>query len=598
MSSFGTCLITDPVIGDITPELVYAIQSGAAQKTAQSFQATSASNSSIVFSIQVPSENIVVDRAVKISATINLTIQIGSPTQGAYVPVGQLAWNLGLTDSLQSFPLNKLFSTIQATINNVSVSSNEQDIVDVILRMNNSSELYRYNSTTASFPDQAYLNYSDGVLANNNPLASYNTASLDLDQVPRGAFPVTVANVIHYITAGGTDTSLQSTNVDDWWQIEVQFTTIEPLLTLSPFIWSDPEYNAQGLVGINNMSFNMTIDSSCRRVWSTAFNRNNGANPPVYSPYTVSLGWNGVNSNNAFSNVQMLFEFLSTQPTQLVSSKNVCPYYDYSRYISNSNGGVSFPSGTSGTFTTNTIQINQIPDYFIIYARIPMSQQTAKNSASFLTINNISVNFNNASGLLSSFTPSQLWNMSRKAGLNQTFDEWRGTALINNINGEGTIIGTTGSILVIDAASLSLPSYLVAGNLGNFQFQATLNLTNYYGSAVTPEVVILTANSGIFVTEQGTSTTFTGILTKELTLSTQEGKDVPSISRVVDERMIGGKHLNRGLARHPNYVHKHMHKKHHHMMGAGYTPGTSGAGMHHAHAHHGNHKSKLHKMLR
>ena len=593
MSTFGTCLIVDPVIGDITPELVYAVQTGAAQKTAQSFQATSASNSSIVFSIQVPSENIVVDRAVTISAQVYLTVNIGSASTGAGVPDGDLAFNLGLTDSLQAFPLNKLFTTAQSTINNVSVSSNEQDIVDVLLRMNNSRELYRYNSTTTSLPDQAYLNYQDAVLANNNPLASYNTASYDVDQIPRGAFPVLVAPnasfpIVHHIAAGGTDNSLVSTDTDDWWTIPITFQTIEPLLTLSPFTWCDPEYNAQGLVGINNMSFNFTIDNSCKRVWSSAFEYG--------GPYSVSLGWAGFNSNNPFQNVNMQFEFLSTQPTQLVASKNVCPYYDYARYISNTNGSVTFNQGVPAQFTSNTIQINQIPDYFIVYARIPMSQQTVLDSASFLTINNVSVNFNNASGLLSSFSQNQLWNMSRKAGLNMNYDEWRGTALRNSVDGEGAITYTTGSILVIDAASLSLPSYLVAGNLGNFQFQITLNMTSYYTAAVTPELVILTANSGIFVTEQGTSTTFTGILTKELTLSTQEQKDTPAISRVADERLVGGKMLHRGIARHPKYVAQHMKK----MSGAGYVSGVSGAGYSGAIAGGAMYhkKSKLHKLIR
>lgn len=594
MSTFGTCLIVDPVIGDITPELTYAVQTGAAQKTAQSFQATSASNSSIVFSIQVPSENIVVDRAVTVSATVYLTVNVGNATTGAGVPAGELAFNLGLTDSLQAFPLNKLFTTAQATINNVSVSSNEQDIIDALLRMNNSRELYRYNSTTTSLPDQAYLNYEDAVLANNNPLASYNTASYDVDQIPRGAFPITVGTlanpIVHYVGGVATDDSLTSTSVNDYWVIPISFTTIEPLLTLSPFTWCDPEYNAQGLVGINNMSFNFTIDNSCKRVWSSAFEYG--------GPYSVSLGWQGFNNNNPFQNVQMQFEFLSTQPTQIVASKNVCPYYDYARYISNSNGGVTFTQGNAATFTSNTIQINQIPDYFIVFARIPMSQQTVLNSASFLTINSVSVNFNNASGLLSSFSQNQLWNMSRKAGLNQNFDEWRGTALRNAVDGAGELVYTTGSILVIDAASLSLPSYLVAGNLGNFQFQITLNMTSYYTAAVTPELVIITANSGVFVTEQGTSTTFTGILTKELTLSTQEQKDTPAISRVSDERMIGGKMLQRGSVRHPKYVAQHMMKR---MSGAGYSSGVSGGLSPYSPPPVGgamHRKSKLHKLIR
>ena len=53
-SLFGTCLITDPIISDITPELAYAVNMGAANKTAQQITATSASSSSVIFSVQVP----------------------------------------------------------------------------------------------------------------------------------------------------------------------------------------------------------------------------------------------------------------------------------------------------------------------------------------------------------------------------------------------------------------------------------------------------------------------------------------------------------------------------------------------------------------
>jgi hypothetical protein len=85
------------------------------------------------------------------------------------VPDTQLALNLGLTDALQSFPLQSLFTTAQATINNVSVSSNYQDILPQILRMNDKAILSRYNSLTPSNPDTQYGVYSDGVGANNNP---------------------------------------------------------------------------------------------------------------------------------------------------------------------------------------------------------------------------------------------------------------------------------------------------------------------------------------------------------------------------------------------------------------------------------------------
>lgn len=589
MSSFGTCLITDSRIADLTPELTYAVELGGSQVTAQSFAPTSATNSSVVFSIQIPSENIVVDRALTIGTQINFTISIGNSANGANIAVGDLAFDLGNSDALQAFPFNKLITTAQATINNCSVSSNEQDIIDAVLRLNNSRELYRYNSTTPSLPDQAYAIYSQGIGANNNPLGDYQDASYDVDQVPRGAFPVTLNNITHYISGGGTNNLLTSTDVDDYWVIQASTYVIEPLLTLSPWIWSNPEFNAQGITGINNLSFNFTIDSTCKRFWSSAYE--GGA------PYVVSLGWNG---GVAFSNMLMRFQFLSTQPTQLVSSKNVCPFYDFPRYLTNFNGTPAIDSGKNGSITSNTIQINQIPDLFLIYARIPMSQQTPLTSASFFTINNVSVNFNNASGLLASFTADQLWSISTKAGLNMSYNEWSGEQVVNTTNGKGSIVSTTGSILVLNPTNLSLPNYLAPGSLGNFQFQITLNVTNNYADPVAPELVVVCCNSGLLVSEQGQSSTFTGILTKELVLSTAESPETPEISKVVDERMVGGKSLNRGLIRHGKHIMHHLHKKKHMMGGAlsgggnGTGTGSSGGMMHHK-VHH---RSKLHKLIR
>jgi len=603
MSSFGTCLITDSRIADLTPELTYAVEMGGAQVTAQQFAPTSATNSSVVFSIQVPSENIIIDRAITIGTQINFTIQIGSGAVPADIPAGQLAFNLGVTDALQAFPFNKLITTAQATINNCSVSTNEQDIIDAVLRLNNSRELYRYNSTTASLPDQAWATYYQSLGANNSPLESYNTASYDLDQVPRGAFPVTINNVAHYVAGVLTDNSLVSTATTDYWIIQLSTYVIEPLLTLSPFIWSNPEFNAQGITGINNLSFNFTIDSSCKRFWSTAYNGDGVyLNPPQAFPYQVSLGWNG---GIAFSNMSMRFQFLSSQPTQLIASKNVCPYYDFPRYLTNFNGTAPIGGLSSGTIISNTIQINQIPDLFLIYARVPMSQQTPGNSATFFTINNVSVNFNNASGLLASFTSDQLWRISCEAGLNMSYNEWSGRQLINNVNGEGSIVSTTGSILVLNATNLSLPNYLAPGSLGNFQFQITMNVTNNYLYSVAPELVVVCCNSGLLVSEQGQSSTFTGILTKELVLSTAESPETPEISKASDSRMVGGKHLNRGLVRHMKHMHHHAHKRKHHTMHGGAVSGGGGGtgsstaggamhhGMHHKHGHH-----KLHKLLR
>ena len=67
MADFQTTLVTDSVINDISPDLEYAVKSGASSTTYQSFPASSPSNSSVTFSIQVPSENVIVSRDVLVS---------------------------------------------------------------------------------------------------------------------------------------------------------------------------------------------------------------------------------------------------------------------------------------------------------------------------------------------------------------------------------------------------------------------------------------------------------------------------------------------------------------------------------------------------
>ena len=596
-SLFGTCLITDPIISDITPELAYAVNMGAANKTAQQITATSASSSSVIFSVQVPSENIIVDRHVTAQSTMYFTIQIGSAATGAGVAAGDLAFNYGDTDSFQSFPFNRLITTAQASINNCSVSTNEQDVLDSLLRFNNSSELYRYNSTTPSLVDQAYgVNYQAAVQTNNNPMASYSTASYDVDQVPRGAFPVTYGTIVHHITAGGTDPSLVSTNVADWWTIQISISTVEPLLTLSPFTWCDPEYNSQGLVGINNITMNFTLDGSCKRVFSTA------SESPIY---TISPGWGGGNLFGTGNQPTLNFQFLSSQPTQLIQSKNVVPFYDYPRYITTLSATAAINATTQ--FSSNTIQINQVPDMFILFVRTPMSQQNAQDPASFYPITNVSVNFNNASGLLSNFTQQQLWDLSIKNGINQSWAEWGGDSTQNSTGGQGVKVPTTGSILVINPAyDLSLPNYLSNGSLGNYQAQFQITIQNNTGVALAAtqlELVIITANSGIFVTNQGQSTTFTGLLTKEMVLSTASGKEVPEMSRLSEQRLVGGKMLHRGLAKHMSHLSKMMTKKSSLSgagsgsgSGSGSDPGYSGAARGLQSGHSGG--SRLSKMCK
>jgi hypothetical protein len=549
MSDFRTVLIEDSRIADITATEVFGVQSSAAQSTYQQFQAVSTSNSSIIFNVQIPSENIVIDRHLLISSQVSFEINAGD------VPIGDQVFQYGLTDSLQAFPLNSLFTTTQATINNVSVSTNLQDVLPMLMRMNDKRVLSRYNSLTPSLPDSAWGEYNDAPGSNNNPLAAYNNNGYDEDFMPRGAFSLDFLQIDRFVAGVYTDDSPISTGANNTWKIFIRVTLTEPFLALSPFINCEPQCSA-GLVGVNNMSMVLNVDNTCKRLFSTSNNAISGNGLAGYIS-SIALGWadapQGFSAQSVgFQNTRLLFNFLSLQPEQYakISTKNVVPYLDYPRYLTTFSSGTNIVSGASSTLTSQSIQLNQVPDLILITARVPMSQQDWNYTSSFLTIEGISVNFNNASGLLASATQQDLYNISFRNGSAQNFYEFRGAADVNNnATGSVTQVPTTGSLLVLNPVfDFSLPSYLSASSLGQYQFQFNLRVRNQYSFTVAqPEICIITINSGIFATQQGTSQIFTGILTKEQVLRTKEQNPVPHLASDEYKRMVGGKLQNRGM---------------------------------------------------
>jgi hypothetical protein len=551
MSSFRTVLVRDSTLGDLTDDIDYAVQSGASQCTFQQFPTTSASNSAVIWNVQVPSENVIIGRDVLINTGLTFRLNLGSATDATkQVAVGDTAMEIGSTDSLHAFPLNSLFTTATAQINNTTVSCNVQDVLPSLLRMNNSRELYAANSTTASFPDQAYGEYADAVGALNNPMAAYNTASYDLDQVPRGAFPLTYT-VVHNITGAGQDNSLVSTNVADTWVVTVSTIITEPLF-LSPFIFGDGEFNKQGFLGINNMSFTFNIDSEAKRLWSTANNYvtsialGSAANPNGFNYQPQATG--GAILQTPPANPQMLFKFLSSQPSDLIASKNIVPYMDFPRYLTSSANAAALASGATSLLTSSNIQINQIPDLFIINIRKPMAIQDSSDADAFFKINNISINLNNQSGLLSSSTPYDLWKMSVRNGSTQTWSEFSGQSQVTSATGVVTKAVTTGSLLIINPAyDLSLPDYISSGSLGNYNFQFNVGVTNQFSDVITPEICTITVNSGIMSTQQGVSSIYTGILTKEMVLDAKSKQQASAVRSAEIKRMVGGSLFNMPL---------------------------------------------------
>jgi hypothetical protein len=229
-----------------------------------------------------------------------------------------------------------------------------------------------------------------------------------------------------------------------------------------------------------------------------------------------------------------------------------------------------------------------------------MSQQNWNDTSSFLPISNIVCNFNNQSGLLSSSTQVDLWKFSMSNASAQTWNSFNGFASVNNVDGDGSLVPTTGSMLVLSPSiQFGLPNYLASGSQGNFNFQFNLTVYNTLPYDVQPEIVLIAVNSGIMVTSQGVSNIYTGILTKEIVLKTCEEQAVEPVTSVEYNRLVGGKLGNMALTA-LNRIHKRRPFNQGVLQGGeesggGHSRHAVHGGKHHAHKNH--HAKKTHSLI-
>jgi len=355
--------------------------------------------------------------------------------------------------------------------------------------------------------------------------------------------------------AGVPDASLyaQPGTTGNYWTVYLKFTTTEPMLHLSPWLDVPKDSDSPGMQGINNCSFQLNLDSTCRRVFSTgktAVTTNADGYATLAPQYLRSVQLQQESGAVGLTNTKILMNLLSMSPEQigrLSSSKNVVPYKSYPVYKSSNTSNAAMlpaPARTAGAIpaalvvsplTSQSIQLNQIPDRIFIAARLPMSEAKWGHTNGWLPIKSIAVTFNNAGGLLSTASQQDLFDkVSCKAGSGQTWQEFSGV-----LNTVGELVPGIGSVLVIDPSQhFNLPSYLSASVLGQYQFAFQLNVVNPYSYSVTPELVIICENSGVFSTMSGTSSIETGLLTKDAVLSVKSSGD--ELSRGDFDKLVGG----------------------------------------------------------
>jgi len=547
-ADFEKVLVKDARL-DVADSIKYAVIKGGQNVTMAQYKAISATNNQIVFNIQVPSEQTIIDRRVLLQTDLTLTVVSTNLTtvKGCYY---------GVYSALASFPLHQLMTVLSATINNNTVSINIRDVLPAMIRLLDADDLVDFNSSTPTFADTAVSygpNYSGGSFPNpNNSYWSVNEACC----IHRGA----MAPIAY---SGPTVTGGQYKETFTW-------KLTEPLL-LSPFFFANLKANNQGFYGIQNMNIVLNIGDTKRvfrglasqdtATWVGPSPAKEGATDinQITDVYAGAVAVGGL----YFANTQLLLNFLTPHPSDMLPARNIVPFYELPRYITPWSAdpaaltvsGLSVSAPSTFTIRTQSLQLNQIPDKLILYVRKNISLQSWGDADVCFPISNVVVNFNNNSGILASAQQVDLWQMSRNNGLQENWHEFKGLAIGSPATGtptsataSQTAFATVGSYLVLEfGKDIQLTEdFYAAGSLGNFNLQINVTCENNrpyqlrqgdgaYDNNV--EAVLITMNSGVFVCERGTSSTYTGILTKQDVL---EASQQDHYTHDDVERMVGG----------------------------------------------------------
>ena len=127
--TFEEILTKDDRISCITSKVKFQVVKGGQNITCQPFKAVSATPTANVFNVTVPSLETIISREVLWKSKVVLKIT------GTNKPAGEFLVNYGVTDALAPFPLHSLVSTMTATTNNNTISSNVQETLPLLLRL-------------------------------------------------------------------------------------------------------------------------------------------------------------------------------------------------------------------------------------------------------------------------------------------------------------------------------------------------------------------------------------------------------------------------------------------------------------------------------
>ena len=416
------------------------------------------------WTVNPPSTSTIVDRNIKVRAFFEVSTD--QPLQ------------LGLNDALRQFPISSIMDVLTVQINGETISDNMADKIHAMLCYGNDAETRRGDtSTSPSMPDM-YQEYNDYSIygSGKNSLSNYGEQSVEEG---RGGFPVEILSATSF-----------------------RVVVTEPLF-LSPFM-SGLHMAEEGFVNVNQMNVNMRWKQNIDQLLSHS-----------------SLG-NAITavSVTMYRAPELLTTFISPDLTQKLPLLQILPFTKTQEYIKQM--PVLAP-GASTQVVSDSIKLSQVPRKVYLFSRHQRSTSNYNTSDSFLSMENLSVLWNNQSGLFSSATPQDLYRISKGNGLNLTwpqFSKYRGSVFCAEF---GKDVG------LLDSEA--------PGCQGQYTIQVQATMKNQSTSSFTGEFYMVILNEGTFSISENFARASLGNLNQQMVLM---AKQSPELHHMTYAQLQGG----------------------------------------------------------
>ena len=466
----------------------YAIVSGALHNTFKTETADTVSSSGVNANVQhtfrVPSLSNSVNPCILLESVVTFTFA------GATPAFGQPLIQLGSNDGPAAFPLASCMNSMELTISDSSVSTNLNDYFSAMIHYDTC--VCQYTGTPNMLDQYQDLNDWTTYGSARNPLAKYGENAY---QQSRGSFqPISDSSS----AAGGVTTQV------------ISFSFIEPLF-ISPFFTSYDKC-CYGFTGVGSITINIIFDDM-RKAWSHA----SGGNPLTSVTATISQ-----------STTKFHVNYLALQTYQLPPQMAMFPYRKVVRYTQN----VGLLASTPVSYLTQTAQLDAIPHQVYLFAQQRKADKSYLSSQTFAAITNVKLNFDAQQTILSTASQYQLYEISRRNGNKQTWEQF---------------IKFQGSVVCLNfGTDIELPSDVAPGVRGKYTLSVdvTLQNVNTTNTTINYDLMMVVVYDGIAQLSEGHTNLILGPMTKE-SVAMAEYTDLNTAS--IQSEELGGGILGGGI---------------------------------------------------